>query len=107
MSVPKPKDRPDYTYWTTPWHQRKKPSPEELEALLAELEEYSRARFVLGRRFKLRKEFYGIPKGTGCTVTRLWPDTRVRWDKWTTKGRGAKRAERTVSFELDTYLEII
>lgn len=107
MEIPKPKDRPDYDYWMQPWQTRKRPAREDLEKLVQQVKEYSDRRFVLGRRFKVSKEFQSIPKGTGCTVTRVWPDTRIRWDKWSIKGRGAQRAEQCVSFELDLQLEVV
>ena len=107
MKVPEPKDRPDYNYWMEPWQTRVRPSREELGELVQLVGEYSNLRFVLGRRFKLRKAFQCIPKGTACTVTRMWPDTRIRWDKWATKGMGARRDERCVSFEMDLHLEAI
>ena len=107
MDIPKPKDRPDYNYWMEPWQTRKRPSHEEFEELIQQVQEYSDKRFVVGRRFRVRKEFQSIPKGTCCTVTREWPDTRVRWDKWSTKGMGAQRIERCVFFELDLQLESV
>lgn len=105
MSIPKPEDRPDYSYWMQPWQTRNRPDRSELEVIKQKLAEYSALRFVLGRRFRLRKEFQSVPKGTCCTVTRLWPDVRVRWDKWAQKGAGAERVERCVSFEMDLELE--
>jgi hypothetical protein len=107
VSIPKPKDRPDYSYWKTPWAERKRLSPEELIDIVGKLEEYSLLRCPLGRRFKLDKVFQGIPKGTCCTVIAIWPVTAVRWDKWAASGRGSLRKTQNLLFELDNSLEIL
>lgn len=91
-------DRPDYAYWKA---SRKERRDFDLEALEEELRCYSEARFTIGRRFRLRSEYGGIPEGTCCTVSKRWPDTRVLWDAW---GRRPSR-EATVSYELDVRLE--
>jgi hypothetical protein len=102
MSIPKPKDRPDNIYWKATREERRNL---DIEAIKEELEVYSLARFQLGRRYRLRKSLNGVPKGTCCTVTRLWPDTRIRWDKWSKSGMGAARIERCMSHDLDDDLE--
>jgi hypothetical protein len=106
VSIPNPSQRPDVQYWKTPWSERKRPPDEELETILEKLEEYSSLRFVVGRRFKLVKEFQGIPVGTCCTVVDVWPSTAVRWDKWSKSGFGSNRKTQDVLFELDMSLEI-
>lgn len=107
MKIPTPKDRPDYFYWTTPRAKRPKLSQDEMAALMVDMANYSHQRFPVGRRLKLVKDYCGIPKGTGVTVVIGWPNTTVRWDKWSRAGYGALRKESTVSFELDCNLEII
>lgn len=107
MSVPKPQDRPDRKYWEVHWQERIRPSPEELAILKAEVEKYSILRFVVGRRFKLIKQFQGRPQGTGCTVIDVWPRTAVLWDKWNKTGPGSVYKTQNISFELDMHLEVI
>lgn len=102
MKELKPQDRPDYVYWNATSDERSKM---DIKTIKAELEVYSLARFGLGWRFRLRKALHGVPKGTCCTVTKVWPDTRIRWDKWNKGGRGAERRSRCMSRELDLELE--
>lgn len=106
MRIPAPNERPDYNYWTTPPAKRQRLTEEETAALLVELAHYSNKRFVLGRRFRLVKDYCGTPKGTGCTVVSTWPNTEVIWDKWSRSGYGSAGRTTCVSFELDCYLEI-
>lgn len=107
MKVPSPQERPDYKYWTTPKDKRSSLTEDELAAMTVEMAHYSNRRFVLGRRFRLVKDYYGIPKGTGCTVVSTWPNTEIRWDKWARSGYGANRRVACVSFDIDMHLEVI
>ena len=102
MSKLNPQDRPDYVYWKSSREQR---SLLDIEVIKEEMELYSLARFGIGWRFKLRLDFNGVPKGTCCTVVRQWPDTRIRWDKWSKTGRGSVRKSRCMSHDLDLNLE--
>jgi len=102
MNELKPQDRPDYAYWNASRDERSKM---DIEAIKAKLEVYSLARFGLGWRFRLRKDYLGIPKGICCTIIEQWPNTRIRWDKWAKTGRGSERKERCMSHELDLELE--
>lgn len=97
-------ERPDYNYWKTPREKRPTLSEEELAALHVELANYSNQKFALGRRFKLVKEYAGIPLGTNCTVVSVWPQVKVRWDKWATSGYGRRRPTSHLSFSLDSAL---
>lgn len=103
----KPSDRPDYSYWKTPWQSRKRPDEEEMARILEELEAYSLSRFPLGRRFKLAKKYHSVPKDTCCTVVSVWPTTSVRWDKWANTGMGSRRSVHNLLFELDMNLEAL
>ena len=105
MSVPSPKERPDYSYWSKPRAKRTPLSDEEMAELLVDLANYSHRRFQLGRRFRLVRNFCGIPKGTGCEIIATWPQTEVQWDRWTRTGYGSSRPKSLMSFELDILLE--
>lgn len=107
MVIPDPKNRPDRWYWGANREERSKLSQNEVEELTVKVGEYSRQRFVIGRRFILTKDCHGTPKGTGCTVVREWPNTMVRWDKWSKGGYGAGRREENLSFDLDADLKVV
>jgi hypothetical protein len=102
MSTKKSRHRPDSVYWEASQEERKKINIDKLDA---ELEVYSTLYFKLGQRFKLSKDYQAVPKGTYCTVIKEWPDTCIRWDKWSKQGRGAQRRSRCMSYELDLNLE--
>jgi hypothetical protein len=97
MNIPDPTQRPDRKYWETSREQRSKRFDEQsIAIIMVELANYSSQRFVLGREFVLTRALWGIPKGSTCVVTSLWPCTRVKWKD--------KRFpyELSVSYKLDT-----
>lgn len=103
---PVPKDRPDYGYWSTPRSKRQRLDCHEIETLTEAVRCYSVERFTLGQRFRLVKDFCGIPKGTGCTVVDVWPNTTILWDAWGPRGSyGRQSRHSSMSFELDVNLE--
>ncbi len=100
--------RPDAEYWSTPFQdRRKKFSNEKIAELQEAVEAYSIARFEYGDRFELTEKYAGVPKGTRCTVTKVWPLTRVRWDIWAKAGYGATKRDISMSHELDVLLEAV
>jgi len=100
--------RPDTKYWATPFQERRRKfSDERVADLKVEVEKYDRARFEYGGRFELTKVYAGIPKGTRCTIIKIWPHTRARWDLWAKEGYGATKRETSMSYDLDTHLEPI
>jgi len=103
--VPLPQERPDLWYWDLAEGKRPTLSEAKLHELVAEVGTYSEKRFVSGYRFRLVGSFCGIPAGTGCTVVKEWPNTLIRWDKWSKEGFGSKRSEMTLSVELDMHLQ--
>lgn len=95
------KDRPDYDYWVLPHKERPRLSQTELETLRGLTGEYSRARFPLGKRFRLIKDTWGIPEGSVCVIVSVWPETIIFWEK-------LKRPfEMSMSFNLDIVLEAL
>jgi len=107
MTIPTSKERPDYFYWSTPKERQRTLSEDELADLIVAMANYTHQRFPIGQRFKLARDYGGIPKGTGLTVVSTWPHTMVRWDKWALSGYGAQRKKCTMSFELDCSLEVV
>ena len=101
--IPTSDDRPDAAYWNTAVRNRETLNALELSRLSFEMGMYSKRRFVLGRRFKLVVPLWGYPKGHGCTVISVWPNTQVVWDKHSKFGYSAA----TMSFELDKNLEFV
>ena len=106
MKVPGPDEQPYYEQWA-PGKTRKTLSGEELEKLNERMKVYTLRRFKLGRRFRLTKDYGGIPKGTGVTVVSEWPRTMVRYDKWSARGYGAQRRCTDLSRRLDDLLEYV
>lgn len=98
--------RPDAKYWETPFtERRRKFSNEQISDLKREVELYSKARFEYGSRFRLTENYVGIPKGTRCTIIKVWPQTRARWDIWSKDGYGAVKRDASMSYHLDIKLE--
>lgn len=101
-----PVKRPDAEYWSTPFQERRKKfSSAQIAELQEAVEAYSKARFEYGDRFELVRGYAGIPKGTRCTITKVWPRTRARWDIWAKAGYGSTKRETAMSHELDVMLE--
>jgi hypothetical protein len=101
-----PVNRPDKEYWETHFtERRKKFSTEQMVELQEAVEIYSVARFEYGDRLTLIEGYAGIPKGTRCTIVKVWPRTKVRWDIWSKAGYGATKRETTMSYNLDIILE--
>jgi hypothetical protein len=82
-------------------------SEEETAVYREELQAYYEHHFRVGDRYKLTESFFGIPKGACCTVVWPWPNTAVRWDKWSEKGYGTCRYIRYLDSSLDNVLEYI
>jgi len=98
--------RPDSFYWKLSKAKRGRITEEQRNQINKQLAEYSKKRFKLGRKFRLTCDYWGVPKGTQCLVISVWPDTRVKWDRWGGKGSYGARSTRiaTMSYELDICL---
>lgn len=106
MKVPGPEEQPYYERWA-PGKTRRLLTERELETLKEKMKVYSLRRFKIGRRFRLCKNYGGIPKGTKVTVIREWPRTMIRYDKWSEAGYGSLRKCSDMSHNLDDRLEYI